>query len=235
MTEEIENLREKYLSYLIPEQFFDSTLRVLPKKLRNDTPRKSNFDKIQSKNFNEGKTYVSKSGKLARERVMTHKPCNCPLKCWQNPGLTKDKLQELFTEFWGMGSVTKRRSFIVRYCSATGNEQRRRRVFSYSLPSRNTRVAVCRRFFCNILDVSFCFISWTLDKKESPCKTHILPDGRGRVGHRKVSQQQFEDIFSTFTGEQVMPSHYGRKNSDKFYFQSSKSFLLFYDKYKKKW
>ena len=230
MADELQDLREKYLSYLQPEQFFDIGVREQPSRINGSKERMSKFDKLQTKNCNEGKQYISKSGKVTQGKSMTFQSCNCPLQCWKK--FTEQKMENLFKEFWEMGSLERRREFVARFCAIT--KKGMRNSFSYSLPNDDAYVKVCRQFFCNILDVTFRFISWTLCNKLSTCKTHVKPDGRGRVGHKKLSNEQFNDIVSTFVGEKVLPSHYGRKRSNNFYFESSKSFILFYDKYKTK-
>ena len=228
MTGRLIDLREKYLSYLEPEQFFDIGFREKPTHIYGDKERKSKFDKLQSKNCNEGKQYVSKSGKLKAEKVMTFRPCNCNLKCWQK--FSEEELRNLFEEFWQMGSLQKRREFVVRFCKISTKGMRN--SFSYSLPSDDSNVTVCRLFFCDTLDITFRFISWTLRNKISACKTHVKADSRGRVGHKRLSDQQFNDIINTFVGEKVLPSHYGRRDSNKFYFEASKMLISFYSTYK---
>ena len=232
--EEIAELREKYLSYLQPERYFDVGTRVKPNVLKRGY-RKSHFSKLQQRNYNQGKAYVSSSGIIKPPRATIFKKCSCPLRCWQK--FNEVQLARCFEEFWEMGSVEKRRNFILRYCAVTGNE--RRHSYFYSLPHKllsiNNKtvgnVAVCRRFFCSTLDITFRFISWTLLYKDSNFGSHCKPDGRGGRKKNCLSEEQFQDIVKTFAGERIQPSHYGRKDSKKVYFESSKSVAYFFKKY----
>lgn len=169
MADELQDLREKYLSYLQPEQFFDIGVREQPSRINGSKERMSKFDKLQTKNCNEGKQYISKSGKVTQGKSMTFQSCNCPLQCWKK--FTEQKMENLFKEFWEMGSLERRREFVARFCAIT--KKGMRNSFSYSLPNDDAYVKVCRQFFCNILDVTFRFISWTLCNKLSTCKTHV--------------------------------------------------------------
>ena len=142
----------------------------------------------------------------------------------------------LFDEFWAMGSIQKRREFVFRYCSLAIKEGKQR--YFYFLPGKIAKIhssrktEVCRSFFTNALAVTFRFISWTLLHKESKNGTHVLSEGRGGCRSRRLSDDQFQETISTFNGELIQPSHYGREGSSKLYFDSSKSVSYFFNKYK---
>ena len=221
---DIEALRQKFLSYLIPEQALSLPPLEKPKSFRKSYGQRA-VDRTISERYNHGKEYFS-YGKAKRGRNFSFKKCSCTLQCRNH--FNAQDLYKLFEEFWNMGNLMKRRECIFRWCNREKVDKRYR--YSYSLPKKMRNVRVCRQFFCQTLDVSFAFVAWTLGHKISDNGTHCLPDKRG--GRRKCLQdEQFEEIIEAFNGEKIQPSHYGRKDSSKFYFDATKTFSSFYKKY----
>ena len=216
--------RQQFLSYLIPEQTLSLPSLEKPVKFRKKY-QKSFKRQLISEKYNHGKAYIS-NGKEKKDRTFAFTECSCGKKCWLK--FERIALFKVFDEFWGMGSLEKRRECIIRWCSK--NEEFGRSKYLYSLPQGWKTTRVCRQFFCQTLCVTFKFIFWTLNKKISENRTHCLPDNRcGK--HRGLSSEQFSEMMTSFAGEQIQPSHYGRANSSKLYFEASKSYRFFYSKY----
>ena len=64
-----ESIRDKYKSYLQPEQYFQNVIRPRPATL-NSTRRPNKFQKVQSQNRNLGKQYFNTKGRLIEQKIV---------------------------------------------------------------------------------------------------------------------------------------------------------------------
>ena len=135
--------------------------------------------------------------------------------------------KRIFENYWGMGSYTRQRDFIVQHieqnkCASQKKVvEKRNREHSnqYFFKLHNTKVRVCKDFFCRTLDIGRGTVAVALKKKMPGCE-NTEPDMRGRKRGSK-GIKHIHEIKSHIKSYPAMEPHYVRKTSKRKYLDSS--------------
>ena len=195
---------------------------------------------IRKRQRNEGKEYVTVTGKLKSARIM--KPgcgVHCRYKCHTN--FDMPQRQTLFNIFWALGDINKQRHFISKYCllrpksQKKGASERRKYSLEYKFPHENGNtsgiVKVCKTFFLHTLSISERYVH-TAQKLSN---LGICQDDKwGKHSNRpnRTLHEQEKIVKDHIENFPTVESHYCRKDSQKQYLSGDLSLRKMYFLYK---
>lgn len=185
------------------------------------------------------KTFTAKSVPARQFNPLTL----CRMKCKDR--FHENDLKELFMEYWGLGSYSKRASYIaslmdiqekattrIRSRNPIG-ENRRTKTYKYFLIIRGKREPVCRECLLRTFNESSNCIKTVAKKKKSTIGGTNVEDLRGKcIPKRKISEQQREEIRKQISSFPAYESHYSRKQTEKKYLPSHLTKQKMYNLYK---
>lgn len=187
---------------------------------------------IRKKKRQSGKAYVTKRGKLIKERLPKSVNCNCRHKCIEQ--INNEERIAINAEFWELSDYAKQQMYLsqciqLKKCKrALVGGSRRDKTLTYTLRSKQ----VCKQFFLKTLNISDGAISVFI--KKSDCQEVI--DKRGHHGrHKKIDVETRRIIKEHIESFPAVESHYTRSKSKRLYLASnlniSKMFQLFNEKH----
>lgn len=141
---------------------------------------------LRKKLRNEGKEYLSTTGKVVPARSVQHPgvDCKCWLKCTTK--ISHETRQEVFQSFWNMGSLQRQRDYIgsmVQSCNILRKRvlegSNRTATFHYHLAYNGIRHRVCKEFFENTLDISSRMVKTAMQKFARAPSTMQSSEKRG--------------------------------------------------------
>lgn len=178
-----------------------SPLKKGRKRSRDESNWKRN---ILKRLRNTGKAYKRKSDKLIAQREIKES-CGekCRLQCVTK--ITKEEREQLFNEYWALGSVTKQWTYICnstsiiipkyRYIRESGTRKRRSHNHAYYFNLPHRKLVVCKVFFMNTLGISDRTIRTALAKQNKVSDTLVEGDRRGKHGkHKKIDESIINGI-----------------------------------------
>lgn len=242
---------------MVPENKSDSSSRQgsnKQKKKRRNVPKKSNPGRKRNRNPEQWQTNIKKRKKNLGQEFINHrgkvikgrqlKPgCNktCPRKCFEN--LTEEIRTQICSDFWSLGDHNSQVQFVSKCVErvpkkqvllATIETSRRHWSYKYFFSINQVKIQVCKKMFCNTLDISdkwIVTIYKKIDSQETSCV--VLDDKRGR--HTNRPNQVPEDVKKTVTTHiseiPFVDSHYVRARSEKKYFEENLTFSKLYKLY----
>ena len=165
---------------------------------------------MRKRNKDEGKEYISPTGKKFPAKVMRSSCSNsCWLKCSEN--FSKEMRDQIFLDYWSAGDAVRQRDFIRRNVinrsstkhPSSKQSQRQRKVYTFPLP--NSRKPVCRRFFLNTLGIGAKLVRYTVEKNEGD---FIAADQRGKhTPHNKTAVAEANLIRDHIESFPAVESH----------------------------
>lgn len=221
----------------IPEQehdFSDECQSTEENVKQKGRKRICNVDKwkknVTKRLRNSGKSYQmnSKTGKIANARKM--KPpyhLKCRLKCSQK--LQEHDRQQIFSNYWNMGSLEKQRQFIAsciekiqpKYQYTKENRRKFNSAFYFNIKGNKFRV--CKLFFKNTLDINDRPIRTVIAKKDEYMNDLLEEDRRGKHGHHVKKDEEMRKEIRTFIASiPKVESHYRRSESSRHYIEGNK-------------
>lgn len=135
--------------------------------------RKSNTKQEQKKLRNEGKSYVSSSGKIVPCRAIRElQPCRN--KCRDKISL--EQQQDIHRSYWQLGSYQLRQAFVaglidihetksMRKDKSETKPRNRSNTYKYYLETNGKRVLVCQKCFKSTLSESDQFLKTVVKKR----------------------------------------------------------------------
>lgn len=178
---------------------------------------------------NEGKSYISKSGKLISARVL-RKLEACRKNCASK--ISYDQQKEIHKAYWTHGSYRLRRAAVAalielqttktikRFKSAV-NPRRRDYSYNYFLEVNTEKISVCQKCFRFTLCESEQFIKSVVKAK---IEGTGFTDMRGRHKNaRKLSSNKQNEIIEFINSFPSYESHYSRRDTSLRYLPSDLS------------
>lgn len=204
--------------------------------------RKSTVKKINKRNKNLGKEYLTHTNKTVAAKKMK-KIINCNQLC--HTKINVDQQKTLFKTYWSLGDYGKRRQYLsglidikltktVRM-SNTKNPRKRPYSYSYYFEINGQRKKVCKKCFCKIFGESDQFIK-TVIKYKLKDDVLIQEDARGRhVPSHKLVIERHNEVLEHINSIPKYQSHYSRRHTNKVYFHSSLNIAKLYELYSEKY
>lgn len=178
----------------------------------------------------QGKAYVTKSGKVIKERLPKPANCSCHHKCPEH--FSEEDRKKINADYWSLADYCKQRLFLsnnikVEKCKRTlTRESRRSNTLKYFLNDKQ----VCKNLFLNTLHVSDCAISVLAKKKKRE-----FVDMRGKHGmQRKVDAEIATLIKEHIESFPAVESHYTRAKSQRLYLSSDLTITKMYNLFKER-
>lgn len=191
---------------------------------------------------NLGQSYTTLKGRIIPER-RTVELTSCRMKC-------KDRIplcdrQAIFTEYWQMGSHSRRSAYMAslmeiqdkaseRIRSSDPDKQKFRfKTYKYCLSVNGKSEPVCRGCLLKILNESDNFIKTVAEKKSISTGGTETDDLRGKTTPRhKVPDLKREEIKAHILSFPSYVSHYTRKSTSKQYLPSHLTLQKMYQLYR---
>lgn len=198
----------------------DSPIKKGKKRQRNPAKWKRSQAKTRK---NLGKSYVSRTGKHVKEKVMKP-PCpeRCKLKCSKK--FSENQRAKLFEDYWGLGSLQRQRDFlgscveklVTKYRRITSAEARNTNcVFYLNKDDDGSKVRVCKTFLINTFGITERTIRMVIHSKATGSGI-IAQDQRGTHGrHSKIDQEVLESVRLHIKGIPRVESHYLRAQTSR--------------------
>ena len=182
------------------------------KRVRNEADWKRNIAKRRK---NEGQSYMAKSGKIVKARVM-RKACGDKCKFVCNSRFNEEAREMIFHKFWTMGNLTMQRQFLIKFAQKRmkykgSNMNIRKCSVKYTLPNLQIGESyrVCKTFFLNTLGISHQMVS-TAHMKQDSLPGVINSDRRGSMpGSRsnKVPEEKLDIVREHISSFPTIESH----------------------------
>lgn len=145
---------------------------------------------ISKKALDRGLEHINAKGQPVKARKLGPN-CGplCRFKC--SSRLSEDTRLSIFNTFWGIGNHTGQWEFISRHCELYQPKQRKRDAIKPISASRKyffrngpEIIYVCKRMFCNTLDISEKWVHTALRRRQDD--DTVAPDRRGK--HPKIGK-----------------------------------------------
>ena len=169
-----------------PEQPGTSSNKQRKGKKRNPDNWRRNVIKRKR---NAGESYISHSGKLVESHSFKDNVCHCPMKCTTK--CTLQDRQKMHSTYWNL-SLPNKLKFINdhvsqinkkrTYTNSTETPCKRQFTRLYSFDTVDSRIKVCKKIFCGILQLP----SGNLDRALRRGSEGTYEETRGRHKTGKV-------------------------------------------------
>ena len=148
---------------------------------------------VRKRNRDAGLEYISQKGKHVNARQVKAVNCSkCRYKCSEK--FTEENRQQIFTAYWALQDYTRQRDFICQHVTSSQPKRssgHKSVSYSYSLPSNDGNIRVCRSFFIKTLDIGKKTVQTAMKKKAHG--VFAAQDGRGRFpSANKTSQERLK-------------------------------------------
>jgi hypothetical protein len=228
---------EKEKEHKSDHEFEDTPRQLAPPKQGYKRKRNpENWEKNKLKELrNAGKEFVSPSSVVQPKKVRERCGPKCRFEC---KSITDEQRQAIFSGYWALDDVDKKRYFLSNLMKPIVNEKKCRRLDSagnikeprkdnnaFYLTVEKEDRRVCKVFFINTFDVSDKVIRTVVKKKtDLPSGLAILPDLRGKHKNQvKLPQNERNRILSFINSIPRIPSHYLRAQTKREFIDGSKS------------
>lgn len=195
---------------------------------------------VRKRRRNEGRKYISTTGKIVAARSIKNlqTDCPCPMKCSMK--ISVEHRKELFQSFWAMSSLQRQRDYLLTVVKSVAVGRKRAKTstkrnvtMQYSFTCNGTSHRVCKRFFLTTLDISCQMVKTTLEKIHRSSTTMPSPDKRGR----HTPSTKFPHHVTQFAKDHIDmfprgPSPWCRADSTKEYLEANISKSEMYALYK---
>lgn len=195
---------------------------------------------MQKKLRNEGKSYISSSGKIVPCRAIRDlQPCRN--KCKDK--ITPEQQQEVHELYWQLGSYQLRQAFAaglieihtpktVRIDKSVTNPRNRTNTYKYYLEISGQRVLVCQKCFKGTLCESDQFFKTVVKKKIEGHGAFLYGDLRGKHRNpRKLPPAKEREVIDFINSFPAYESHYTRRDTSRRYLPGDLSVAELYRLY----
>ena len=216
-----------------PEVFF---VEGSPKESATPIKRKMKKDtRSAKKSRDSGEEYISPKSKTLVPKRQLQPRCNCKSK-WDCDKVTDEDRTGLFSDYWGMGSLSLQREFICRHIDVTstlqktkGTDSRRKQTKAYHLQLLSgQRARVCQKMFLNTFSISEKTTRTALEKLQvSGVISADRRGGRARITTEK-DQKRREAVLRHIKRFPAVESHYCRATTKRVYLSEDLTFSKMY-------
>ncbi|CAH0407707.1 unnamed protein product [Chilo suppressalis] len=204
-------------------------------KIRDAKKERRNERIARNISRNQGQEYLTKTGKLKKRKELKELP-ECRAKCQEN--IPKQILENVFTEYWNLGSYEKRANYISNFIiigkkkvSKIDPKKNREYANKYVIKFDNSVYNICKKCFLTTFDESNRFVQ-TICEKKIKCG-NIISSERGRAAScKKIHDDRLEFARQHILKFPAYESHYGRSKTSKTFLSSDLSLAKMYDSYK---
>ncbi|XP_062577208.1 uncharacterized protein LOC134239069 [Saccostrea cucullata] len=187
-----------------------------------------------------GQQYVSQRGKTVKARVMKSVNCSkCKLKC--STKVTEEKRNEIFKNFWSLGSYERQKDFVVSHIEekktrtylADDNQpvKKRRQVHrTYHFETDGSRTIICKKFFLATLSVGESYIDHAMKNKSGGVFAGSDKRGRHRP-YNKTTERAAQLVREHIESFPALEGHYTRKDSNRKYLGQDLNITKMYELY----
>ena len=184
---------------------------------------------------NQGKQYISKTGKTIAQKSVKKKDCSkCRFKC--SLKVSEEERTQLFTLYWELGDYAQQRSFLCSSVSVSDTKRlsketpKRTKALSYFFIINDKRERVCKDFFLKTLDIGKKTVDCALAKSEHGVFVGTDQRGRNTPGNKTPTVDE-NFIHRHIKSFPVVESHYTRKYSQRKYLAQDLSIEKMYKLY----
>lgn len=220
-----------------------NVLETMEKSTNEPVKKLRQIKKQKQLKRNLGQTYTTLKGKTIAARKMCDLP-PCRMKC--SSRLKIEDRQAVFSEYWNLGSYSKRSAYMaslmeiedkatMRIRTDDPNKQKfRMKTYRYYLMIHGVRQPICRGCLLKVLGETDNFIKTVAIKKRASTAGTGTDDKRGTnfTPKHKVSDEQRQEIKAHILSFPSYESHYTRKETSKRYLPSHLTLRKMYDLYK---
>lgn len=197
-----------------------------------------NWTEIKRKRLkNEGKAHISKKGLSVLQKTM-RTPCACRYKC--NTKLTIEERIDAFEKFWKLGDRERQWLHVANYVTKHNKKRavqkevkhNRQYTYKYYLPSKKSKVEVCKIMFLNTYSITDRLVRTALEKYDG--STSIGKDMRGKHSSHKqiINDEMITSVCAHVNSFAPVESHYTRAASKRLYLDGSLSIARMFNFYK---
>lgn len=217
------------------EEDKQNTLDLLTRK-RKRQPEKWKRNVIKKKR-EAGEEYINIKGQRIQKKMVR---AGCEVTCNYNCStkISDSEREDIKNRFYKLSDDQKYKyynEYTERKQTArkrTEKENSRRKYsFLYYLPRVNIKEKVCKKFFCNTLDISVKRIYYFYKKKDTD-NTKITPTPqKGRYVKKQTSTMKIEEVMNHIKSFPVQESHYCRATTKRQYLDPRLSITKMYSLY----
>lgn len=210
------------------------------RKEKKGLTRKRIADKFIQRN--SGQSYTTLGGKVKKAREMRRLEF-CRAKCQER--ISEEKRQQIFNEYWALGSRDKRAAFVSALVSSaekksvrkrttdSGKEKNRQITNSFNLKVDGTRTMVCRKCFMSTLGETHMFVTQVINNARASTSGIITDDKRGKSEPaNKTKPESLLNVKNHILSFPSYKSHYTRRTNDKRYLPSFLNLTIMFSLYK---
>ena len=213
-------------------------------ELRDNLPKKKRKESTDKRQVAQKE---SKKRKKDENLQIPMKDCKCPLKCVNK--IPEDQRERHREQYWELECPSDQNSYLSNFIerktkkiSTVGSNKRKYTVLNFLYNEDKENVQVCKTFFLNTFGISAKRRRIVTDKKYDDVSDETGESHRfdhkqkGKKNTAKqLPQHKIDKIKDHIMDFPVVPSHYCRQSSKKYYFESNltptKMYRLFQKKY----
>lgn len=192
-------------------------------------------------NRNLGQKYSTSKGKIVAARTIKPLRENCRNKCKNI--LNENIREEIFTEYWSLGTHDKRVAFISGLVGVEETKITRKKIVGKPTKNRNITYiykfciqgeykVVCKSCFCHTLGETEKFITCVMQNKLLSTSGITHEDLRGKSAPpHKTPQNKIEVVRQHINSFPAYKSHYSRRHTNKNYLPSHLNISIMFKLY----